>query len=148
MIIRIEPLETGHLSQVVAIENRVNQAPWSEAAFQNEIDNPQSYFVVALGDGKVVGYGGFWRCIDEAHIINIAVSEEARRQGIGRKIMTHLLETAKEEGLWCSTLEVRASNEPAIKLYNSFGFKETARRKGYYPDREDAIVMWLYDLNG
>ncbi len=147
-MLRFETLEERHIPSIVEIEKRCNSAPWSDNAFLNEISNPQSYFVVAIQDGVIVGYGGFWRCIDEAHITNIAVNEDQRRQGVGRKMMNHLLEQAKDEGLWCSTLEVRASNDPAINLYTSLGYAETARRKGYYPDREDAIVMWLYSLNG
>jgi ribosomal-protein-alanine N-acetyltransferase len=81
-------------------------------------------------------------------VTTVAVEESARRQGIGGQLMVELLEKSKEAGMVCSTLEVRAGNEAAIRLYQKLGYKEISRRKGYYPDnKEDAVVMWLYDLD-
>lgn len=129
------------------IEKDSNSAPWSERSFRNELANGQSIFLVAFSGSKIVGYGGLWLCIDEAHITTLAVDVEHRRSGIGRSLMIQLLERAKDEGMTCSTLEVRASNQPAVGLYRDLGYVETARRRGYYPDnKEDAIVMWLFDL--
>ena len=146
--LRFEPLSQHHLAKVLEIEQEANPAPWSEKSFTNELSNPQSMFLVAIGDGKVVGYGGYWRCIDEAHITTVAVSVEARRQGIGKRLMTTLLNHAVDEGMTCSTLEVRAGNVSAITMYENMGYVVAARRKGYYPDnKEDALVMWLYDLS-
>lgn len=144
---RLESLDESHIAAITEIEKAVNSSPWSDRAFQNELNNPQSCFQVAIVDGQVAGYGGYWRCIDEAHVTNVAVRLENRRQGIALKIMNELLRQAIEEGMTCSTLEVRAGNEAAIKLYESLGYKTIATRKGYYPDnREDALVMWLYGL--
>jgi ribosomal-protein-alanine N-acetyltransferase len=145
--LRFDPLQESHIPAILAIEGRTNTAPWSERSFRNELDHKRGIFVVAILQGEVVGYGGVWMVIDEAHITTVAVAEEHQRQGIGEKLMVHLLKLAKEQGMLCSTLEVRAGNEPAIKLYEKLGYVISARRKGYYPDnREDAIVMWLYDL--
>lgn len=145
--LRFEALQEKHIPAILAIEKLTQTAPWSEQAFKNELANPQSVFMVALADGKLAGYGGFWRCIDEAHITTVSVDPELQRNGIARKLMKQLLEQAREEGFVCSTLEVRAGNEPAIKLYEKLGYKTTATRKSYYPDnKEDACVMWLYDL--
>lgn len=145
--LRFEDLQERHIASILEIEKLTQTAPWSEQAFRNELGNPQSVFMVALGDGVVVGYGGFWRCIDEAHITTVSVNPDLQRQGIARKLMKQLLEKAREEGFVCSTLEVRAGNEAAIKLYEKLGYKITATRRGYYPDnKEDAQVMWLYDL--
>lgn len=95
-----------------------------------------------------MGYGGVWLIIDEAHVTTVAVTEAQRGQGFGKQLMVELLQRSKKAGMVCSTLEVRAGNEVAIKLYERLGYRESARRKGYYPDnREDAIVMWLYDLD-
>lgn len=147
MILRFEPLGEQHLPDILRIEALVHSAPWSERAFRNELINPESAFLVALVDGVVGGYGGYWRCIDEAHITNVAVDPARQRQGIGRKLMLELLAKAKQEGLTCSTLEVRAGNEAAIALYRKLGYDVVSRRKNYYPDnREDALVMWCYDL--
>lgn len=147
MVLRFEKLAESHFTDVLRIEAAVNTAPWSERAFRNELTNPESCFLVSIADGVVRGYGGYWRCIDEAHITNVAVDPEVHRQGIGRRLMNELLARAKEDGMTCSTLEVRAGNEAAIKLYESLGYKIVSRRKRYYPDnQEDALVMWCYDL--
>lgn len=145
--IKLEPLRESHIPAILAIEKRVNGAPWSEKSFRNELDHPHGIFLVALLDHRVVGYGGVWLVIDEAHITTVAVSDEHRQQGIGQKMMLELLGKAKDAGMVCSTLEVRAGNEAAIRLYEKLGYKGTARRKGYYPEnKEDAVVMWLYEL--
>ncbi len=145
--LRFEPLREEHLPEVLEIEKQANSAPWSERSFRNELDHQHGIFLVTIGEGRVVGYGGVWLVVDEAHVTNVAVDSSARRQGIGRKLMMELLKRAKERGMTCSTLEVRASNEAAIRLYEQLGYKITAQRKGYYPDnKEDAAVMWLYEL--
>jgi [ribosomal protein S18]-alanine N-acetyltransferase len=147
--LRFEPLAEEHLPGVLAIEKQSNTAPWSERSFRNELVHEHGIFLVALAGGGVVGYGGVWLVIDEAHITNIAIDPVHRRQGIGRRLMLELLKRAKEKGMTCSTLEVRASNESAIRMYEGLGYKVTATRKGYYPDnKEDAVVMWMYDLEG
>ncbi|HVL38814.1 MAG TPA: ribosomal protein S18-alanine N-acetyltransferase [Fimbriimonadaceae bacterium] len=129
------------------IEKEANTAPWSERSFRNELDNPHSMFLVAFLGGSLVGYGGIWKVVDEAHVTTVAVAQDARRQGIGRRLMVELLERAKESGMRCSTLECRAGNEAAVRLYEHLGYTITNRRKAYYPDnKEDAIVMWLHDL--
>ncbi|MFY9233446.1 MAG: ribosomal protein S18-alanine N-acetyltransferase [Fimbriimonadaceae bacterium] len=145
--IRFEPLAEHHLPAIVEIEKATNTAPWSERSFRHEISNPHAVFIAGVSEGKVVGYGGIWLVVDEAHVTTIAIEESLRRQGAGRKLMVELLRAAQEKGLSCSTLEVRASNEAAIKLYETLGYVQTARRRSYYPDnREDAIVMWLHGL--
>ena len=147
MILRYEPLAKHHIPTILEIEREANPAPWSEKSFQNELVNPQSVFLVAIGDGKIVGYGGYWKCIDEVHVTTVAIKTDLRRQGLGRKIMVELLLRAKDEGMTCSTLEVRAGNEAAVKLYEDLNYTVCARRKGYYPDnKEDALVMWLHGL--
>jgi ribosomal-protein-alanine N-acetyltransferase len=146
--LRFEALRTDHIHKILEIETRTNGAPWSERAFQNELTHEDRIFLVAIAGGEIVGYGGVWLVIDEAHVTTLAIAESLRRQGIGEKLMIDLLNKSKEVGMVCSTLEVRAGNEAAIKLYEKLGYKITARRKGYYPDnKEDAAVMWLYDLD-
>lgn len=138
------PLEENHLAEILAIERASNGAPWSEASFRAELDNRNGVFLVALQAGQVVGFGGVWLVIDEAHITTVAVHPEHRRKGIARKVVEELLRRAAKERMACATLEVRAGNEAAISLYESLGFKAIARRPRYYPDnREDAVVMWL-----
>ena len=145
--LRFEELAESHIPAILAIEQEANSSPWSEQSFKNELDNPHKAFLVAIASGMVIGYGGIWLIVDEAHVTNIAISPDYRRQGIGQRLMVQLLDRAKEAGMTCSTLEVRASNAAAITMYEQLGYRETARRKRYYPDnQEDAVVMWLYDL--
>ena len=145
--LRFEDLQERHIEPILEIEKQSNTAPWSERSFRNELDNPDRIFLVALVEGRVCGYGGVWLMIDEAHITTVAVAPDWRRNGIGRRLMEELLSRSRDAGMMCSTLEVRAGNEHAIHLYEELGYKETARRKRYYPDNdEDAVVMWLFDL--
>jgi ribosomal-protein-alanine N-acetyltransferase len=147
-IIRLEPLAEGSITEILEIEREANTAPWSEQAFRNELDHPNGIFLVARADGEIAGYGGVWIVVDEAHVTTVAVRESNRRQGIGRRLMNELLSKAVASGATCSTLEVRAGNAAAVQLYESMGFSTVARRRGYYPDnKEDALVMWKYDLN-
>ena len=143
----VEPLAEEHIPDILLIEKESNGAPWSEKSFRNELNHSHGIFLVAMDGGRVVGYAGEWLVVDEAHITTVAVSPDQRRKGIGRHLTIDLLNLAKERGMMCSTLEVRAGNTPAIELYRALGYVETARRKAYYPDnQEDALVMWLHDL--
>ncbi|MBS1705014.1 MAG: ribosomal protein S18-alanine N-acetyltransferase [Armatimonadetes bacterium] len=146
-MIRFAALAEEHIPAILEIESKVNSAPWSDRSFRHEITHKDSVFLVMLSDGNVVGYGGIWLVVDEAHVTTIAVSSDYQNQGLGTRLMVELLERAKDAGMTCATLEVRAGNAPAIHLYEKLGFQQAAVRKGYYPDnREDAVVMWLYDL--
>ena len=146
--LRFEGLHEAQLPAILEIENVVNGSPWSERSFRNEIDHPHGLFRVALEDGAVVGYGGVWLVIDEAHVTNVAVAPAFQRRGIGRRLMIELLRAARDKGMSCATLEVRAGNAPALHLYESLGFERTAVRRGYYPDnKEDAVVMWRHRLD-
>ena len=145
---RLAPLTPEYIPAIVEIEVVVNGAPWSEQAFHNELTNGQSIFRVALENGAVVGYGGIWMCIDEAHVTTLATHPDHRRKGVGRRLMVDLLQESKKLGMACSTLEVRKSNEAAIKLYEKLGYQSVSVRKGYYPDnKEDAVIMWMYELD-
>ncbi len=145
--VRFEPLSEQFIAPILEIEQEANSAPWSERSFRNELSNAQSVFVVAISGGAVVGYGGAWIVVDEAHITTVAVNKDYRGQGIGAKIMRELLQQSKARGASCSTLEVRASNQAAIHLYEKLGYVLTATRKKYYPDNnEDAVIMWMHEL--
>ncbi|HRI43889.1 MAG TPA: ribosomal protein S18-alanine N-acetyltransferase [Fimbriimonadaceae bacterium] len=144
--IQLVPLEAGHIPAIIEIEKQSNSSPWSERSFVNELDHPYGVFLVAVADGRIVGFGGVWIMIDEAHVTTVAVSPDHRRRGIGKRIVSALLDAAQARGTTCATLEVRASNTAAIGLYEDLGFVRSAVRKRYYPDnREDAVVMWKHD---
>jgi ribosomal-protein-alanine N-acetyltransferase len=146
--LRFEALGESRLPEVLEIEARSHKSPWSEASFRMELGHPAGIFLLAIVDGKVAGYGGCWVLVDEAHITNVVVAEERRRQGLGLRLMKEILHRACERGAVCATLEVRAGNAPAIALYEGMGFLSAGLRKAYYPDKEDAVIMWLHDLSG
>ena len=104
--------------------------------------NPLSLWLVAIDDNKLAGYVGSQSVLGWADMMNLAVAPEYRRLGIGEKLVTELIEKLKENQVTCLTLEVRISNEPAIKLYPKLGFAEVGRRPGYYHNpREDALIL-------
>ena len=140
-------LEEGFLDEIIEIENDSFRYPWSRDAYNGEIENKLATYLTVLQDDRVVAYGGFWKVFDEANITNIAVKREYRGQGIGKVITNALIQEAKKQGIRAITLEVRVSNISAIRLYEGCGFKNAGIRKKYYPDGEDAIIMWLEELN-
>lgn len=145
--LRLGRLEERHIPKIMEIEAVSQSAPWSSESFRRELNQDGGVFLVAEDANGVQGYIGSWIVADEIHIITVAVRPEARREGIGAKLVVECLLHGLEIGAKCATLEVRVSNDPAIKLYEKLGFKDFGRRKGYYTDnKEDAVIMWLYDL--
>ncbi|MEA4846928.1 MAG: tRNA (adenosine(37)-N6)-threonylcarbamoyltransferase complex dimerization subunit type 1 TsaB [Clostridiaceae bacterium] len=142
--IELQNMSLEDIDQVYEIENLSFTTPWSRESFKSELlKNDLARYIVAKVDGKVAAYGGMWIVLDEAHITNIAVHPEYRGRKIGETLVKALLRTAKENKAADITLEVRASNDAARKLYKKLGFKDGGRRKGYYEDTgEDAIIMW------
>ncbi len=132
------------VAEVAAIECRVFGDPWSADSFLAEVErNPEiGYPVVVRGDEGIVAYAVAWFIVDELHVGNVAVLPEAQGRGIGRAVMAALVAEARRRGMVRATLEVRPSNERALALYESFGFRTIAIRRAYYRDnREDALVM-------
>jgi ribosomal-protein-alanine N-acetyltransferase len=123
--------------------------PWPERSFRFELtDNVASRCWVAEVDERVVAMLVGWMLVDEIHIATIATHPDFRRQGIARKLLSHALTRAMEEGAQSSFLEVRESNLAAQEMYRQFGYQPTGRRKRYYKDNdEDAILMTLESLN-
>ncbi|MFH1562619.1 MAG: ribosomal protein S18-alanine N-acetyltransferase [Nitrospirota bacterium] len=143
------PMKEEDITQVLKIENLSFLDPWTQRMYLAEVrERNDSYFIVAKLADKIIGYGGFWLVIDEAHLVNIAVHPDFRRQGIGIQIMQHILNLAKQLGAKRATLEVRESNLIAQNFYNKFGFIACALRKKYYPDtQENAVIMWVNELD-
>ena len=142
--IKIEKMTPSHIKAVYNISALSFHAPWSEKSLENELlNNTYARYFVAKCDDTLVGYGGIWIIIDEAHITNIAVHPEFRGMGIGNKILEALIEECKIEFIPSLTLEVRVSNSIARKMYKTYGFIEEGVRKKYYQDTgEDGIIMW------
>ncbi len=134
---------------ILDIESVAYPVGWSHSIFVSEIDQMRSgtrQYVVARVDGDIVGYAGLWFAVDEAHVTNVAVSLEFRRQGIARAMMLHLADVVIERACVAWTLEVRMSSSGAQRLYESFGFESAGVRQKYYDNVEDAIVMWCHDV--
>jgi len=164
---RIEPRRLEDVPTVGAIERMVFTRPWPVDAYNYELlENPKSYYLVArlkqpfpkaqrglraalrramIGpdlDRSLLGYGGLWLVIDEAHICTLAVHPDWRRRSIGELLLVSLIEKAIELADCTVTLEVRVSNLAAQRLYEKYGFNRAGLRKGYYSDNnEDAYIM-------
>lgn len=135
-------MEMPHVAKVAELEAKYFSMPWSENSICGELKNPLSLWVVALKDGEVVGYVGSQIVPDEADMMNLAVEETYRRKGIAEGLVNALVSQLQVRGVVSLTLEVRASNAPAIALYNKMGFFQVGRRPNYYQKpREDALIL-------
>ncbi|WP_236932723.1 ribosomal protein S18-alanine N-acetyltransferase [Geosporobacter ferrireducens] len=132
------------ISQVLEIEKQCFSVPWTKEAFVMEVEkNKFARYIVAELDEIIVGYGGMWMIIDEAHVTNIGVRPDFRGRGFGDVIVKAMIAAAEKEGIYNMTLEVRASNRVARNLYEKYGFKACGIRPKYYQDNnEDAVIMW------
>lgn len=151
--VRVATPEDADIIAALAAKYLTNS--WSAEEIRRDMEkNPKSrYFVVVRsgkafpgqayrGESEVVGYVSYWTVLGEGEIHDVVVSEDFRRIGLGRKLVNHMLRTGRHEGICDFTLEVRKSNEAAIKLYEEFGFRGEGLRKGYYDNAEDAVIMW------
>ena len=140
MIIR--NMTFAHVSQVAALERLCFSDPWSEKSVASELENELAYWLVALDGETVAGYVGSQTVMGETDMMNIAVHPDYRRQGIAEALVIALVTDLKEQGSRCLTLEVRASNAPAIGLYKKMGFEQIGLRKNYYRNpKEDALIL-------
>lgn len=142
---RIVPMTARHLPAVAELERVCFPAdPWSEALYWAALDNPAVAVLLALGeDGALLGYAVLSTVLDEGNLDNIAVAPEARRRGVADALLSVVTGFGREH-LSRLMLEVRASNAPAIALYEKYGFAAVGRRKNYYDaPREDAVLMTL-----
>jgi [ribosomal protein S18]-alanine N-acetyltransferase len=138
----IRPLTYADLPQVIAIERRAFPTPWSLAMFVLELSKPSGICLAALIEERLVGYLVCSRYDTVWHLMNVAVDDRLRRQGIATTLLERLFELADKPSEQY-TLEVRTSNDDAIRLYERFGFRTAGRRRAYYHDnREDALIMW------
>ena len=141
--IAIERMLSADLEEVLAIERASFSMPWSRGAFLYELEqNHVARCYVVREVGRVIGYLCLWEVADELHITNIAVHPGLRRRGIGRALLSAVLDDGRQRALRLVVLEVRPSNVGALGIYESFGFRVVGRRRGYYYDTgEDALVM-------
>ena len=140
----IRKAEAADVSAIEEVEKACFSVPWSyESLYHDIAENKLAFYIVAEIEGKICGYVGIWKILDEGHITNVAVSPEYRRMHIASAMLSVLFEVTGKQGIERCTLEVRAGNRPAISLYKGFDFAEAGIRKGYYEDNgEDALIMW------
>jgi [ribosomal protein S18]-alanine N-acetyltransferase len=141
--IRIRRLELQHLDAIEEIERRSYPTPWSRSMFAGELAKPASMCFGAFDGEQLVGYMIISRYVDAWHVMNVAVDPAHRRRGIASMLLDRLFASTDDGTRRGYTLEVRVSNEGAIKLYEEVGFRARGIRRGYYTDnREDALIMW------
>ena len=142
MYYQIVPMDRSHIEQIARLEQACFSSPWTENMLADALFDTQASFIVAEDEeGNVLGYAGLHVIVDEGYIDNVAVEPDARRHGVASALLDVFCRFGQAH-LSFLTLEVRASNAPAIALYRKHGFQEAGRRKNYYQQpREDAIIM-------
>ena len=119
---------------------------WSYNVLKQELENENTSYIIAKEKEEVVGFAGISVCIDEATLNNIVVKKSCRGRGIGGELLESLIDICSDLNLKTFTLEVNTTNEPAIRLYKKFGFKNLGIRKKYYNNSQDAYIMTKYDI--
>jgi ribosomal-protein-alanine N-acetyltransferase len=145
----ITPLTTVDVDAIMPLERAVFKDPWTRRMYINDlVDNPMATYRAVRPDPAangnmppILAWGGFWLMVDEAHISTIAAHPDWRGCGLGQWLMTVLMAAAQESGASRATLEVRASNETAQRLYAKLGYELAGRRRRYYRDGEDGLIM-------
>ena len=145
--LEIREFNINDIEELYEVELTSFTDPWSKESFKDELNNEIAHYLVGSINNKVVAYIGAWFILDEAHITNVAVKSDFRRQKIAKQLITAFIVLAKKHQITSITLEVRASNIPAQSLYQQFGFEKQGLRKRYYADNnDDAIIMWLRNI--
>lgn len=140
---KMRRMESSDVTEVEAIEKNCFSQPWSRQAFRDAVNDNNAVFLVAEDEmHRILGYIGMYVSLPEGEITNVAVAEEFRGQGVGRKLVSAIRQWAKEHGLDRVVLEVRSSNQAAIHVYHQEGFVKLGTRKDFYSfPREDADIM-------
>ena len=144
MDLTVCPLVPAHSTEAARLSKICFPGGPGESSIESSLNNPVNRYFEAVGDGVIVGLGGYTAVLDEADILDVAVHPDYRRRGIARRLCEAILADAKKHGVMTVFLEVRQSNCPAISLYKSLGFTECGIRKNYYSSpKEDAVLMLL-----
>ncbi|MCM1364797.1 MAG: ribosomal protein S18-alanine N-acetyltransferase [Faecalibacterium sp.] len=139
---RIEEMSEADVGAVAKLEEECFSVPWSEQSLRDELSNETAHFFTAKRFGQTAGYIGMHMVLDECYITNVAVTAKYRRCKIGSELVEHAVNFARENGASFISLEVRESNQPAISLYNKFGFTVCGERKNFYDKpRENGLIM-------
>ena len=142
---QLRPMQMADLDAVMVIEPTIYTHPWTRGNFSDSLNSGYSAWILEANQ-KIIGYALLMMVLDEAHLLNLSVAKDQQKQGLGRYLLEHMLQIAKNHKAANMFLEVRPSNISAIALYENMGFCEMAVRRGYYPahnGREDAVLMGL-----
>lgn len=145
MTLEIRPFSPEDIGSAVVLEAASQPKPWTEQIFIDEVFAENRAYLAADDDG-LVGFGGVMVVGDEAHITNLLVAASARRQGIGTRLMSGLVESALGLGARHLRLEVQSNNRSARGLYARFGLAPVGVDKNYYGE-DDALIMWVHDID-
>ena len=138
----IVEMTADHVIQIAQLERECFSDPWGQNSIASELENPLSYWLVAMAGNVVAGYVGSQTVLGESDMMNLAVRGEFRRQGVARDLVLALIDGLNQRGSHCLTLEVRDSNAPARKLYEKLGFVQVGIRPNYYQHpREDGLIL-------
>ena len=142
---QFRPMQLNDLDAIMAIEPYIYPYPWTRGNFSDSLNSDYSAWVL-LRNEVIIGYALIMMVLDEAHLLNLSIAKDHQKQGLGRVLLEHMVDIAKNNQAANMFLEVRPSNISAIALYENMGFNEMAIRRGYYPaknSREDAVLMGL-----
>ena len=138
----VRKMQPADVAQVAELEKLCFSAPWSENSIRSELTNPLSLWLVAVDGDTIAGYVGSQSVMGEADMMNVAVAPVYRRQGVAERLVELLVDKLTVNNVSSLTLEVRASNEPAIALYRKMSFVQVGRRPNYYTKpKEDALIL-------
>ena len=147
LTVQLSTMSMADLDEVAEIERRAYAYPWTRGNFEDSLGSGYTGLCIRDGSGHLLGYSVLMPVVDEAHLLNFCVAPTWQRRGLGARLLNWSIETARGSGFSALLLEVRPSNENALRLYERFGFELIGRRKNYYPapqrGREDALVMRL-----
>lgn len=146
-VITIRPLLHDDIDAAVALERTAGFGTWTEGIFRDELSADDRVYLAAESEGALAGFAGVMVVGEEAHVTNLLVAADRRRQGIATRLLKELVEQALERGARHLTLEVRSTNHSARALYERLGFAPVGVRKGYYGD-DDALILWAHDIDG
>jgi ribosomal-protein-alanine N-acetyltransferase len=144
--LELRPMVVADIDEVYALEQSVFPHPWSRGNFVDSLSSGYDAWVLREPhEGALAGYFLVMYAVDEAHLLDVAVSGARQGSGVGRFLLDRIVARSRAMGMGSILLEVRPSNERALQVYERYGFTQIGRRKGYYPahegKREDAIVM-------
>lgn len=143
MEIKVRPMQDKDLDRVCQMEEASFSMPWKREDFKELIESNASSYLVLLTDEYVIGAAGYTDQVGEGYVNNVVIDPDYRGKGYSKMLMQAVIDDAKEHGIEDLTLEVRVSNEPAVRLYESLGFESAGIRKRFYEHPvEDAYVMW------